>query len=76
MRRVMTNISTAKMQLASARGAAGGTCGVGFDGLIKPGGRFDSAVESVAVQVPGAVLVPAVAAQAAGVPSACVPFMN
>lgn len=33
-------------------------------------------VISVAVHVPGAVLVPAVAVQVAGVPSAAVPFMN
>ncbi len=33
-------------------------------------------VISVAVHVPGAVLVPAVAVQVAGVPSAVAPFMN
>ena len=73
---MITNISSAKMQLASASGAAGGTRGVRFAGLSKPGGRFDRAVESVAAQVPGVVLVPAVAVQAAAVPRAWVPFMN
>jgi hypothetical protein len=40
------------------------------------GVRSDSVVMSVAVHVPGAVLVPAVAVQVAGVPSAVVPLMN
>lgn len=61
--------------MTNASGAAGGTLGV-RDGLMKPGGRFESAVESVALQIPCVVVVPAVAMQVAGEPSACVPFMN
>ena len=70
--------SNAKMQVTSesVSGAAGGTLGARFAGVKKPGGTFERAVESVALQVPCVVAVPAVAVQVAGEPRAWVPFMN
>ena len=70
LRRMTMIRSRAKTQVMRVvSGAAGRTFGV-RDGLKKPGGAFESAGESDAIQVATVVEVPAVAVQLAGEPRA------
>ncbi len=72
---MLTIRRSARTLVTRARGAAGGTRGV-RDGVRNPGGTLERAWESVAVQVPPVVAVPALEVQVCGEPRACVPFMN
>jgi hypothetical protein len=69
LRRIADNSNPATIHIGPS-----GERGARFDPL--GGVRRDRVVISVAVQVPGVVLVPAVGVQVAGVPRAVVPFMN
>src|SRR5580698_10179084 len=76
LQRMLTINNIAKMPVMTASGPAGGIFGVRGDGVKKPGGRFERAGESDAVQVAAVVEVPAFGVQVTAEPSAVVPLMN